>query len=178
MAVVEDDNLFAVEGLGKPCTFRRFKCDESLSTWWSNGGTYPDGLRFIPNQAIKLSGFSTFAATTESCYEMKYEIKINDTVHETRQINSPPFEDKYFCRVKLEELADVPAGANLDITVWIAKNIASNSYVTTYSGNGGDQYENMENENKGLFKLEANPQSSNGTSVWSGHFPEIYYYLC
>ena len=55
--------------------------------------------------------------------------------------------------------------------------MTDHSSVTTYSGNSGDQYETFENENKGLFKLDANPQSNNGTSVYSGHFPELFYYL-
>ncbi len=90
---------------------------------------------------------------------------------------SNPWEDKYFHRVQLNDLVEVPSGANLDITVWIAKNMTDHSSVTTYSGNSGDQYETFENENKGLFKLDANPQSNNGTSVYSGHFPELFYYL-
>ena len=85
MNIVEGDTLLAVEGLGKPCKFLRFKCEEGvLSSWWSNSGSYPDGLRWIPNQKILVSGFSTFAATTDPNYEIKYEIKVNDSVIETR----------------------------------------------------------------------------------------------
>jgi hypothetical protein len=74
-------------------------------------------------------------------------------------------------------LINVPAGGSLDITVWIAKNMAENSYVNTYSGNNGDSYNELENENKGLFVLEAGSNSGNGTSTYSGHFPELFYYL-
>ena len=90
---------------------------------------------------------------------------------------SNPWEEKFFHRVQLQELIEVPANANLDITVWLAKNLSDWSNVTTYSGNNGNDYEQMENENKGLFKLDSNPQSNNGTSVYSGHFPELFYYL-
>ena len=53
-------------------------------------------------------------------------------------MKSPPWEDKYFCRIKLENIIDVPAGSNLDLTVWIAKDMANHTSVTTYSGNSGD----------------------------------------
>ena len=55
--------------------------------------------------------------------------------------------------------------------------MASNSYVNTYSGNNGDSYNDLENENKGLFTLESSSYSSNGTGSYSGHFPELFYYL-
>jgi len=55
--------------------------------------------------------------------------------------------------------------------------MASNSYVNTYSGNNGDSYNDLENENKGLFTLESSSYSSNGTGTYSGHFPELFYYL-
>jgi hypothetical protein len=69
---LEGDTIFAVESLGKPFMFKRFKCDESLSKWWSNCGRYPDGLKWIPNRNIILCGFSAFACseTTEASYEM------------------------------------------------------------------------------------------------------------
>ena len=136
----------------------RFKCDESLSKWWSNCGRYPDALKWIPNQAIKVSGFSVFAAseTTNSSYDMQYEVRVNDSVviAKTPVFRSPPFEETYFCRIKMEELVDVPAGAGLEITVWIALNMSDNSYVNTYSGNNGESFNDLENEHKGLFKIE------------------------
>jgi len=54
---------------------------------------------------------------------------------------SPPFEETYFCRIKLEEPVDVPANSAFDITVWIAQDMSSNSYVNTYSGNNGESFD-------------------------------------
>ena len=113
MGAAEGDNLLAVESLGKPSVFKRFKCDDSLSKWWSNCGRYPDALKWIPNQPIRVSGFSTFAAseTTDSSYEMKYDVRVDGDVKFVSQLfQSPPVEEKYFVRVKLDEVIDVPSG--------------------------------------------------------------------
>lgn len=96
---------------------------------------------------------------------------------ETNQLTFNEAEEKFFNRIMFEELHDVPSGSNIDVTVWIAKNIADRSDVNTYSGNNGSEYENFPNPHMGLFKLDTNPQSQNGTSVYSGHIPELYYYL-
>ena len=82
MNIVEGDTLLAVEGLGKPFKFIRFKCDDTLSKWWSNCGRYPDALKWVPNQSIKVSGFSTFACSepTNTSYDIQYEIRVNDNI--------------------------------------------------------------------------------------------------
>lgn len=49
--------------------------------------------------------------------------------------------------------------------------------MSTYYGNTGYEYLTYVNEDMGLFKIDQNPDSSNGTSVGQGHYPEIYYYL-
>ena len=98
--VIDGDTLLAIEGLGKPYKFLRFKCDDSLSKWWSNCGRYPDALKWVPNKNIKVSGFSVFAAseTTNTCYDMQYEVRVNDQIiiQKTPVFKSPPFEDTYF----------------------------------------------------------------------------------
>ena len=74
-------------------------------------------------------------------------------------------------------MVDVPANGSFEVTVWIALSMAENTYVNTYSGNNGESFTELENENKGLFKIEGSGQSSNGTGTYSGHFPEFFYYL-
>ena len=110
---------------------------------------------------------------------MKYEIKINETsVYKSSTFKSPPIEDTYFCRIKLEEPIDVPAESSLEIIVWIALSMTDFTYVNTWSGNNGEQFNEIDNENKGLFKIESSNDNQNGTGVYSGHFPELFYYLC
>jgi len=105
-------------------------------------------------------------------------VKVNDaSIFKSPVFKSPPFEDTYFCRIKIEEPIDVPAGAALEIIVWIATDMSSNSYINTYSGNNGEAFNELENENKGLFKIESSSHSSNGPGTYSGHFPELFYYL-
>lgn len=47
----------------------------------------------------------------------------------------------------------------------------------TWYGSSGSDYENVQNEDMGLFKLEDSGDSGNGTSIYSGQIPEILYYL-
>lgn len=45
--------FYASEGFGKPFTFNRFP-KVYTNYGWSNSGSYPDGIAFIPNQNIKV----------------------------------------------------------------------------------------------------------------------------
>lgn len=53
LEINDGDYIYAPEGLGKPSVYKRFK---SVYTQygWSNSGSYPDGIAFIPTQNIKV----------------------------------------------------------------------------------------------------------------------------
>ncbi|CAI2372763.1 unnamed protein product [Moneuplotes crassus] len=170
------DCIIACQGVGKVYKFSRFKNDVKNSSW-SNCGRYADAVVFIPTQNIKLYGFSTYASKDQPQYEMKYEITIDGTEVEKETVTASEWEEEIFYRHKLNDSYQVSCGQKIQITVWIAKNLASFDYVTTYSGNHGSDYASIENEHMGMFKIENGSCSNNGTSVTSGHFPEIFYYL-
>jgi hypothetical protein len=174
--IKEGDYLIASEGLGKPFKFNRFT-SVYTSYGWSNSGNYPDGIAFIPTQNIKVCGFSTFAAREKPSYEMKYKVKIDGNDVEEDTVVATGWEDEYYFRYRLKAIYDVPSGSKIEFSCWIAENLASHTYVESYYGEGGYEYEQVENEHKGMFKIEAGGDSSNGTSVYSGHFGEIMYYL-
>lgn len=108
---------------------------------------------------------------------MKYKVKINGVEVEEQTIVATGWEDEYYYRHRLNGVYDAPSGAKIEFSCWIAENLSSKSYVETYYGEDGYNYETVENEHKGLFKIESGGESSNGTSVYSGHFGEIMYYL-
>jgi len=174
--IFEGSTIYASEGVGKPFKFSRFP--EFHSTYrWSNSGRYSDGLAFIPSQNIRLCGFSTCAAKDESQYEMKYQVTVDGTEVEKETIVASGWEDEYYYRHRLNGIYPVMAGQKFEIIVWIAKSLASNTDVTTYRGARGEEYDKVENEHMGLFKLEYASSSDNGTSINCGHFPEIFYFL-
>lgn len=174
----EGITVFACEGLGKPSKWKRFSTHYEGSTW-SNSGSYSDGLVFVPKQAISLAGFSTWAAKDEPSYFMKFKVEIDGRVviEDQNPTKYDKFEDTYYNRVYFETPFDVSANQKIKMTCWISKDFASNSYIYTYYGTNGSDYAQVQNEHMGLFELEGSDNSSNGTSTYSGHFPEIFYYL-
>lgn len=108
---------------------------------------------------------------------MKYRVRIDGNDVEEDKITATGWEDEHYYRHRLNGVYDAPAGSKIELTAWIAENLESRSYVETYYGEDGYNYETVENEHMGLFKIESGGESSNGTSVYSGHFGEIMYYL-
>jgi len=134
-------------------------------------------LIFVPSQKVRICGFSTFAASQDDKYDMKYRVKINDQIVEEEQIVASGWEEELYYRHTLNGIYPAQPGEKIELTVWIAKNLSSYEYVTTYSGSTGNGYEEVPNEHMGLFKIEASNDSGNGTSLYGGHFPEIFYHL-
>ena len=85
------------------------------------------------------------------------------------------FEEKYYNRIMFADTYDVKSNQRIKFTSWISKNFANNDSVYTYYGTNGSDYSTYANEHMGLFTLDASGDSSNGTSVYSGHYPEIFY---
>ena len=110
---------------------------------------------------MKVAGFAAFASQSGELYEIKWEIKVNESVITSGHQKNAEITDKHFVKIMLDDLVDVPANAPLDITVWIAKDLQNRSYVDTYYGSdgSGQDHKNLENEHKGLFEIENNPQS-------------------
>lgn len=179
MKVNSSSILLAVQGIGKPSSWARFDLiNGNRSDWYNSGST--DGIVFVPQQDIKLAGFSTWAAKEDSTYEIKYTISINGTeVLKREPHQAPPFggEKNTCCRNMLEECIDVKAGQKIKFVSVVAKNIANNENVLTWSGQNGHDYANVKNKDMGLFKVEDSDDSNNGTSTGSGHYPEIFYHL-
>lgn len=96
---------------------------------------------------------------------------------EENQLTASGWEDEYFFRHRLNGVYDAPAGSKIEFTCWIAADLSTHSNVDTFHGSDGYEYEQVENEHMGMFKIEDGGDSSNGTSLYSGHFGEIMYYL-
>lgn len=171
-------NLFAVESLGIPSKWKRFQTHYEGSEW-SNSGSSADGIIFVPTKDVLLAGFAAWAPKTEPSYMMKYKAEVDGVVVEEDPNATvyTKFQDTYFNRIMFENPHEVKTGSRIKITIWISKDFSNSSYVYTYYGTNGSDYATVQNEHMGLFTLEASDNSGNGTSVYSGNIPEIFYYL-
>lgn len=87
------------------------------------------------------------------------------------------WEDTYYKSVMLNDAYPVKAEGRINIKVWIAKNMNNRETLYTWSGTEGDSYANVENEHKGLFRIDSGEGGENGTYVGSGQVPGIYYFM-
>lgn len=170
--------VFAVESLGKASKWKRFATHYEGSEW-SNSGSSADGIIFKPTKDILFSGFSTWAPKTEPKYEMKYKIEVAGKVicQDQNRTEYSKFEDTYYNRVMFDTPYEVKADQKIKMTWWISKYFNHNENVYTYYGTNGSDYATIQNEHMGLFEIDASDDSGNGTSVFSGNFPEIFYYI-
>jgi hypothetical protein len=172
----KDITLMAFESLGKPKRWMRFPKVYEYGTW-SNSGSCTDGIIYIPNKAIQVSGFVAYAAKDDPDFELKYKLSINDVVKEEgAPVKYDNWEDTHFKTINFNDVYDVPASARVQIVVWVARNISSQTSVYTYYGTDGYSFAEVVNEQMGLFTVESANESSNGTSVSSGNIPGILYY--
>lgn len=51
--IIQGDTIYASMGFGKPYTFKRFP-KVYTNYGWSNSGSYPDGIAFLPQQSVKI----------------------------------------------------------------------------------------------------------------------------
>lgn len=168
-------SILATASFGKPCVFKRFKSIYQWPYWGYYGGT-TDAIAFVPSQNVIICGFTIFGNDQPS-FECKYKIYVDDVVVEEKdKFTVQDFEDKYYYRIKLDGFYEVKAGSKLEITASFSKNFDSNEYVSTYYGDTGDQWKDVENEHMGLWAVEYSNKSGS-TSVGYGNFPEIMYYV-
>ena len=106
---------------------------------------------------------------------MKYRVKIDNNTVEEDQVTATGWEDTYYNRFRLKEVYNANSGSKIEFSVWIAENLQNRTNITTYHGENGNDYESVENEHMGLFKIEQASDSGNGTGLYSGHFWEIMY---
>ena len=178
--MIEGDHVIGVQGLGKPKTWKRYEKPYEHSGW-SNNGRYADALKFTPTKNILFAGFASWASKEEPSYDHKYQIEINDNeVLKTEWANRSGWvgeKGNEILQVFFEEPIEISSGTSFVIRAWIKKTGTEDGYTNTYYGDQGDNYKDIPNEDMGLFELDSAQGSDNGTSVYSGHFPQVFYHL-
>ena len=130
----DEDYILAIQSFVKPSVFKRFRSIETSQDWYSNGN-YSDEIIFIPNKNIIICGFSWYAAKYTDKYEMRYIIKIDDTIVEKETIVATGWEDKYYFRRELNGKYDASSGSKIHITCWISENLQSDSNIWGFKYN-------------------------------------------
>lgn len=171
----DDITILAATGFSDPHTFKRFKKPYEYAYWGYYGST-TDAIGFIPTQNVILCGFTLYS-TDQPQFQIKYKIYVDDNVVEEDEMTLSEYEDKYYKRLRLKGFHEIKAGSLLEITCQIAKDFSgSDQYVSCFYGEGGSEWETVENEHMGLWKVEASSKSGS-SSVGYGNFPELMYFV-
>ena len=157
-------------------TFKRFKqLDESRG--WYMSHTSPDAIGFVPSITINLFGFGMYYTREgPTTYIMKYEILLGDDVKKSDTVTVTKTDDSaQIGKIWLTSDHDpivVPGGVKISIVVRYIE-YEDNSRLMV--GTAGEDYDGLEGNDPGLFKVEESSISANGTDIHAGQIPEIYY---
>eukprot|EP00826_Nyctotherus_ovalis_P004090 TRINITY_DN10848_c0_g2_i1.p1 TRINITY_DN10848_c0_g2~~TRINITY_DN10848_c0_g2_i1.p1 ORF type:complete len:356 (+),score=87.95 TRINITY_DN10848_c0_g2_i1:63-1130(+) len=156
-------------------TFKRFKeVDESQG--WYMSKDKGDGICIIPSQSISVFGFGMYHCQEGPLsYLLSYQISLYDNIVKTDSIlvtsvGSEQVMAIYFTANK--EPIFVEAGVKLSILV---QYLDFDEGSKLYKGIGGDDYDNIDGNEPGLFRVEPHLESGNGTNASTGQIAEIYY---
>ncbi len=157
-------------------TFRRFKRMEETKGWYMNKEKV-DAISFVPSQPISLFGFGMYH-TREGAptYLLSYQLAMYDSVVKTDSIlvtkagSEQTIMPIFFSQAKEPILVD--AGVRVSIVLMYFDYDDSSRLL---NGEDGGDYDSIEGNEPGLFKVEAHAESSNGTNVSVGQVPELYY---
>ena len=164
--------LSAIAGLPQnKSVFKRFDRD-NYNSYWSSNGRDVDAIAFIPNKSVIFWGFSLFSSHSEDKFETKYWIYVDNNLVESHDdtIAWTDYEDKFFFRIATKNLIDVKAGSKLEIVALVAKSFSGERSVYQYYGNEGDEFREVENENKGLWSVEYSLFNSTPNFEWEHNF--------
>ena len=156
-------------------TFKRFKkVDEAQS--WSMTKDKADALNITPTQPISLFGFGMYHCRDgPSSYLLSYQISLYDSVVKgdsilVTRVGNELILPIYFTANK--EPIFVDAGVTLSI---VLQYFDYDDSSKLYRGNDGEDYDSVEGNEPGLFKIDSHPESGNGTDIKIGQIPELYY---
>ena len=139
--------------------------------------TSPDAIGFVPSITINLFGFGMYYTREgPTTYIMKYEILLGDDVKKSDTVTVTKTDDSaQIGKIWLTSDHDpivVPGGVKISIVVRYIE-YEDNSRLMV--GTAGEDYDGLEGNDPGLFKVEESSISANGTDIHAGQIPEIYY---
>ncbi len=159
------------------CKFKRFTIVAEGRAWYMST-TSKDAVTFVPSRNILLFGFGMYYTKQgPETYTMSYEVKFGDEVKSSAKVEiARPDSTSTVREIYLDEgqtPINVPAGTKIGVSV-VYDQFDDNSRL--YVGETGETNVNeIEGNLPGLFEMETNSESQNGTGTTSGQIPELYY---
>ena len=148
------DKIFCITIELEIRTFKRFKELDNDSEWHMSSSS-PDAITFIPNKVINLYGFGMYYARTgSSTYKIEYKVFLNSNEEKKEIVTIIRREDEsrlqriYLNADKMP--IEVSSGTTITIVVYYT-DYDPNSQL--YSGLRGSEYELIEGNESGLFKV-------------------------
>ena len=144
-----------------------------VNQFWYSYST--DGICFSPSHKIKLIGVGLYGShenkTIQGAIKILDGSSINDKVLYEDNIEISPAENKANAVIPINFIKPVLCKQNQDYSVVLTTRVSTNSYY------GQQGKSTIEGEKGVIFSFKKMQGRNNGTSVESGNFPELYYYL-
>lgn len=159
-------------------TFKRFKRLDDSRGWYMSHSS-GDSITFIPSKRIQLFGFGMYY-TREGppTYTLNYELFINEESKlKASVICTKPGQDAIVMPIYFDPNcapSQIEQGTKIIILVKYEQYDEGSKLIV---GTDGNSYDTVEGNEVGLFKLEENGRSGNGTDINAGQIPELYYAL-
>ncbi len=156
-------------------TFKRFKNIEESQGWYMSKDK-SDAINVTPSQPVSLFGFGMYHCKEGALsYLLSYQVSLYDSVVKSdsilvTRVGSEQIFPIFFSSSK--EPIFVDAGVKVSI---VLQYFDYDDSSQLYKGGGGSDYDSIEGNEVGLFKIESHPESANGTTVGIGQIPELYY---
>lgn len=159
-------------------TFKRFtKLDEGRGWYMSHSSA--DAVTFIPTKRMDIFGFGMYYTQQgPPTYTLNYQILINDeeklkgtfecTKPGSDSLVKPIYFDANFTSLQVQPEDKIGI---------VVKYETYDDSSRLLVGTDGNNYDTIEGNVPGLFKMEDNGHSGNGTDVGAGQIPELYYAL-
>jgi len=175
---VKENDKIACTCLGYDIkTFKRFK-ETHEDDSWSLSSHEPDAISFIAHRKVKIFGFGMYRVKEgPSSFVLKFELYVNDRkICEGKcEYNKFDYYTDEIGKIWLNEdhePFDAPEESKITISV-IYENFDNDTRI--HYGIQGELYNNIEDNESGIFTVEVCSRSQNGTDLGSGQIPEIYY---
>ena len=144
-----------------------------VNQFWYSYST--DGICFSPSHKIKLIGVGLYGShenkTIHGAIKILDGSSINDKILYEDNIEIGPAENKANAVIPINFSKPVLCKQNQDYSIVLISRVSTNSYY------GQQGKSTIEGEKGVIFSFKKIQGRNSGTSVESGNFPELYYYL-
>ena len=136
-----------------------------------------DAISYVPTKDILFAGFSVYhVGSTDIDFRCIYRYKIGtEASQEMTQEFSQADVEKGMCDIIFNQ--EIPVQANIPITIMVRFIAGEEYFCSTLLGYGGENYKEVENEEKNMFDIRETADCTKGeTDSKFGQIPRIFYF--